>query len=84
MPQLQSIFTTAILKKYLIGNIIVATMTGLTFIYGASLFGFNTILIIPFSFAFLIMFSREVLKTIEDVEEINRKMQIPLQLSWEK
>ena len=55
-------------KEFLIGNIIVAFMTGLTFIYGGSISGFKIDLLIPFSFAFLIMLSREIIKTIEDFD----------------
>ena len=52
----------------LIGNIIVAAMTGLAFIYGgAAVLNINPS-IIPALFAFLINFIREVVKDMEDIE----------------
>jgi geranylgeranylglycerol-phosphate geranylgeranyltransferase len=52
----------------LIGNIIVAAMTGLAFIYGGTAVLNINPSIIPALFAFLINFIREVVKDMEDIE----------------
>lgn len=55
-------------NKGLIGNFIVAFMTGLAFIFGGVI-GENILpLIFPFVFALLINLAREILKDIEDTE----------------
>lgn len=54
--------------KGLIGNFVVAFMTGLAFIFGGVI-GENILpLIFPFLFALLINLAREILKDIEDME----------------
>ncbi len=54
--------------KGLIGNFVVAFMTGLAFIFGGVI-GENILpLIFPFLFALLINLAREILKDIEDIE----------------
>ncbi|MCP5063180.1 MAG: UbiA family prenyltransferase [Ignavibacteriae bacterium] len=70
------LLTTAILFLYskifkgvpLVGNILIATCTGLAFIYGGVTVGNWEAAIIPSVFAFLINFIRELLKDIEDLE----------------
>ncbi len=52
----------------LIGNLTVAFLTGLAFIYGAVAVGNWSGGIFPALFAFLVNFAREILKDIEDIE----------------
>ncbi len=57
------------LKKFaLTGNIVVAFMTGLAFIYGGVAVNNVSFAIIPAVFAFLINLIREIVKDIEDLE----------------
>lgn len=57
------------LKKVpLIGNITVAFLTGLVFIFGGVSVKHPMVAIIPAAFAFLINFIREIVKDMEDVE----------------
>jgi len=57
------------LKKVpLIGNITVAFLTGLVFIFGGVSVKHPMVAIIPAAFAFLINFIREIVKDIQDVE----------------
>ena len=57
------------LKKIpLIGNITVAFLTGLVFIFGGVAVGNPSAAIIPASFAFLINLIREIVKDMEDIE----------------
>lgn len=68
--------TTLILYLYskffkripLIGNIVVAFLTGLVFIFGGVVVGNPSVAIIPALFAFLINLIREIVKDMEDVE----------------
>ncbi len=55
-------------RAIIIGNFIVAVMTGMAFIYGAVAVGNVTRAIVPAIFAFLINLIREIIKDIEDVE----------------
>ncbi len=52
----------------LFGNIIVAALTGLAFIYGGAVVGNIQQAVMPALFAFLINVGREVIKDMEDVE----------------
>ncbi len=57
------------LKRYILtGNILVAFMTGLAFIYGGVAVNNFSSAIIPAVFAFLINLVREIIKDIEDIE----------------
>lgn len=57
------------LKKIpLVGNIIIAFLTGMTFIYGGAAVNNIYYAIVPAIFAFLINFVREIVKDMEDVE----------------
>lgn len=55
-------------RKVLVGNVLVAIMTGLAFVYGAVVVGNVEKSWIPASFAFLINLARELIKDAEDVE----------------
>lgn len=55
-------------RKMLIGNILVAIMTGLAFVYGAVVIGNVEKSWIPALFAFLINLARELVKDAEDIE----------------
>lgn len=60
---------SAIFKRsVLVGNIVVAFMTGLAFIYGGVAAGHIDRAMIPALFAFLINFARELVKDVEDIE----------------
>ncbi|MBK7230661.1 MAG: geranylgeranylglycerol-phosphate geranylgeranyltransferase [Ignavibacteriales bacterium] len=57
------------LKKFpLLGNVTVASLTGLTFIYGGFVTGNPIAAIAPAVFAFLINLVREIVKDIQDIE----------------
>lgn len=57
------------LKKIpLLGNVTVASLTGLTFIYGGFVSGNPIAAIVPAVFAFLINLVREIVKDIQDIE----------------
>ncbi|MBI4418655.1 MAG: geranylgeranylglycerol-phosphate geranylgeranyltransferase [Ignavibacteriales bacterium] len=59
---------SAVLKRtMLLGNVLVAVMTALAFIYGASVAGSPERAFFPALFAFLLNLGREVLKDIEDM-----------------
>lgn len=55
-------------RSMLIGNMVVAGMTGLAFIYGGAAVGNIQKAIMPALFAFLINAGREIVKDMEDVE----------------
>ena len=60
---------SAYLKKIpLIGNIVIALLTGLAFIYGGFASGNPVAAIVPAVFAFLINLIREIVKDIQDIE----------------
>lgn len=52
----------------LVGNVTVAGMTGLAFVYGAVVVGRSEVSLIPAGFAFLINVAREIVKDVEDME----------------
>ncbi len=52
----------------LFGNLIVALLTGLVFIYGGYAVGNVNLAIVPSAFAFLINFIREIVKDMHDLE----------------
>lgn len=67
-------------RTVLIGNIVVAGMTGMAFVYGAAVAGAPGKALFPFLFAFLINLGREILKDIEDMagDERDGAMTLPL------
>ncbi len=70
---LVSILILFIYSKYLkriplVGNVTVAFLTGLVFIYGGIVVENPVAAIVPAVFAFLINFIREIVKDVEDVE----------------
>ncbi|MBE2280341.1 MAG: UbiA family prenyltransferase [Ignavibacteriaceae bacterium] len=62
------IYSLKLKRIPLTGNITVAFFTGLIFIYACSTTGNYSAGIMPFIFAFLTNFMREILKDIEDIE----------------
>lgn len=62
------IYSYGLKKLPLIGNIIVALLTGLAFIYGGFTSGNPYVAIVPAIFAFLINLIREIVKDIQDIE----------------
>ncbi|MDP4172533.1 MAG: geranylgeranylglycerol-phosphate geranylgeranyltransferase [Bacteroidota bacterium] len=59
-------------KMPLFGNIVVALMTALTFIFGGVVVGNLAAAIIPATFAFIVNLIREIIKDIEDIEGDSR------------
>jgi len=55
-------------KIQLVGNIVIALLTGLAFIYGGFVSGNPVAAIVPAVFAFLINLIREIVKDIQDIE----------------
>ncbi|HLF20373.1 MAG TPA: UbiA family prenyltransferase, partial [Bacteroidota bacterium] len=55
-------------KTVLLGNLLVALMTGMAFVYGAVVVGNPERSIVPAIFAFLINLARELVKDVEDLE----------------
>ena len=73
-------------KVSLIGNITVAFLTGLVFIFGGVAVGNPSAAIIPASFAFLINLIREIVKDMEDIEG-DRKVDVitfPIKFGFQK
>lgn len=64
-------YSTVLKKTLLLGNLVVAALTGLTFIYGGAIVGNYNKILLPALFAFLINFAREVVKDFEDIEGDN-------------
>lgn len=62
------IYSSTLKKLPLIGNLTIAFLTGLAFIYGGFAAGFPMAAIVPAVFAFLINLIREIVKDIQDVE----------------
>ncbi|MFZ1281633.1 MAG: geranylgeranylglycerol-phosphate geranylgeranyltransferase [Ignavibacteriaceae bacterium] len=62
------IYSYYLKKVPLLGNVIVASLTGLTFIYGGFVTDNPVAAIIPSVFAFLINLIREIVKDIQDIE----------------
>jgi len=66
------IYSTALKKLPLIGNLTIAFLTGLTFIYGGYAAGNPVAAIVPAVFGFLINLIREIVKDILDIEGDNK------------
>jgi len=62
------IYSYSLKRKPLIGNITVAFLTGLAFIYGGFAASNPDAAVIPAIFAFLINFIREIVKDVQDIE----------------
>lgn len=66
------IYSAALKKLPLIGNLTIAFLTGLTFIYGGYAAGNPVAAIVPAVFGFLINLIREIVKDILDIEGDNK------------
>ena len=66
------IYSYALKKLPLIGNLTIAFLTGLTFIYGGYAAGNPVAAIVPAVFGFLINLIREIVKDILDIEGDNK------------
>jgi geranylgeranylglycerol-phosphate geranylgeranyltransferase len=74
---------SAVFKRTIIvGNVVVALMTGMAFIYGAVVVGNLNRALVPALFAFLINLAREVIKDIEDVEGDRKEHAITLPVKY--
>jgi geranylgeranylglycerol-phosphate geranylgeranyltransferase len=62
------LYSYSLKKKILVGNFIVAFLTGFTLIFGGLAAGNAKAAIIPAVFAFLINFIRELVKDMQDIE----------------
>lgn len=62
------IYSMVLKKTVLTGNLVVALMTAMAFVYGGIVVGKPERSIVPALFAFLVNFAREVVKDVEDVE----------------
>lgn len=60
-------YSARLKRTVLIGNIVVAAMTGLAFLYGAVVADAPGKALFPFLFAFLLNLGREILKDIQDM-----------------
>lgn len=69
-------------KTVLTGNLLVAAMTGLAFVYGAVVIGRPERSIVPALFAFLVNLARELVKDVEDVEGDSRNQAITLPVKY--
>ena len=65
---LLSIYSSTLKKLPLFGNVTIALLTGLAFIYGGFASGNPVSAIVPAEFAFLINLIREIVKDIQDIE----------------
>lgn len=73
-------------RRGLIGNVIVAILGGVPFIYGALAVKRFAPALIPFGFAFLFHFTREILKDVEDIkgDRLNNTSSFPMQYGERK
>lgn len=80
------IYSYSLKKLPLIGNLTVAFLTGLAFIYGGFAADNPVAAIVPAIFAFLINFIREVVKDIQDVEgdKIAGTITFPIKYGFQK
>jgi len=62
------IYSSTLKKLPLFGNVTIALLTGLAFIYGGFASGNPVSAIVPAEFAFLINLIREIVKDIQDIE----------------
>ena len=69
-------------RTIVVGNIVVALMTGMAFVYGAVVVGNLNRAIVPALFAFLINIPREIIKDIEDVEGDRKEHAITLPVKY--
>jgi len=69
-------------RTVLIGNLVVAVMTGTAFLYGAAVAESPEKALFPFLFAFLINLGREILKDIEDMAGDQRDGAVTLPLKY--
>lgn len=69
-------------KTVLVGNLVVAAMTGLAFVYGAVVIGRPERSVVPALFAFLVNLARELVKDVEDVEGDSRNQAITLPVKY--
>ncbi len=69
-------------RTIIIGNVVVALMTGMAFIYGAVVVGNVERAIVPAMFAFLVNVAREVIKDIEDIEGDRKEHAITLPVKY--
>jgi geranylgeranylglycerol-phosphate geranylgeranyltransferase len=76
-------YYSARLKRTIVaGNVTVGVMTGMAFIYGGVVVGRVDRALIPALFAFLVNFSRELVKDVEDVEGDRRERAVTLPVKY--
>ncbi|NIA18765.1 MAG: hypothetical protein GWO85_01560, partial [Simkaniaceae bacterium] len=62
------VYTVSLKNKPLVGNVAVAFILGLVFLFGGAVFESMSVLVIPAFLAFLLTFLRELIKDVEDME----------------
>ncbi len=75
-------YNSRLKKTVLTGNLLVAAMTGLAFVYGAVVIGRPERSVVPALFAFLVNLARELVKDVEDVEGDSRNKAITLPVKY--
>jgi len=65
---LMFVYSAALKRTALAGNLTVAVMVGMAFIYGATVAGDVVRGLVPAAFAFLLVLAREIIKDVEDIE----------------
>lgn len=80
------IYSSTLKKLPLIGNLTIAFLTGLTFIYGGFAAGNPMAAIVPAGFAFLINLIREIVKDIQDIEgdKITGAITFPIRFGFQR
>ena len=62
------VYTVSLKNKPLVGNVAVAFILGLVFLFGGAVFESMSVLVIPAFLAFLLTFLRELIKDVEDMK----------------
>lgn len=75
-------YSARLKRTIILGNITVAFMTGMAFIYGGVVVGHTDRAVIPAIFAFLINFAREIIKDVEDLEGDRKERAITLPVKY--
>jgi geranylgeranylglycerol-phosphate geranylgeranyltransferase len=75
-------YSARLKRTIIVGNVVVGLMTGMAFIYGGAVIGRIDRAVIPALFAFLVNFSRELVKDVEDIEGDRRELAITLPVKY--
>ncbi|RPI02217.1 MAG: hypothetical protein EHM64_14350 [Ignavibacteriae bacterium] len=75
-------YSARLKRTVLIGNVVIASMTGMAFIYGGAVVARLERALVPALFAFLVNFARELLKDIEDMEGDRKENAVTLPIKY--